>query len=240
MSISPIRETESFYPEYLTFQKTVEAVNSFNSLFKIRRKGAKGGPSTHAQQDLNRAMLVFACAGLDVLVKRLVKAKLSRLIEADKTVNEKFKEFVKRGLGKDDKALLNTIALALVDSNPKQMLVTEYIGTMTEDSLQSVPELQRVSNAAGLQTKVIFTNERMNRLKDAFIVRNQIIHEMDISITDGKGKGPGHRTRRQRISRDMEQHTKEILDLGQELLVAFKERFAVLKIDVQKATATST
>lgn len=238
--MAPVRETDSFYSEYVIFQKTVEAVNSFNSLYRVGRKGTKGGPSTHKQQDLNRAMLVFACAGLDVLVKRLVKAKLPRLIEADHGVNDRFKEYVKDGLRKSEKELLNTVALALIDQSPKQMLVREYIGTMTEDSLQSVPELQRVARASGLDAKSIFTTERMNRLKDAFIVRNQIIHEMDISIADGKGWGTGHRTRRQRVSRDMERHTKEILDLGQELLSAFKGRFNVLKIDVQKASPSTT
>jgi hypothetical protein len=237
ITAASVKVGEAFYPEYVIFQKTVEAVNSLHSLYKVGRKGAKGGPSTHAQQDLNRAMLVFACAGLDVLVKQLVKTKLSRLIENDKNVADKFKQYVKDGLKKDEKAMLNTVALALIDQNPRTMLLTEYIGTMTEDSLQSTEQLRRVSTAAGLDVSRIFTSEKQNRLRDAFTVRNQIIHEMDISVTDAKSKTTGHRTRRQRTSLQMQGHTEQILDLGQELFSAFRTRFTELKIDAEKAQA---
>ena len=70
------KESSIFYDEYNILSKTVESVNSFNALYKAGRSGAKGGPSTHEQQDLYRAVLVFACAGLDVFVKQLVKNKL--------------------------------------------------------------------------------------------------------------------------------------------------------------------
>ena len=162
-SIPTIKEGETFYFEYLIFQKTIEAVNSFHSLYKAQRAASKGGPATHAEQDLNRAMLVFACAGLDVLVKQLVKTKLPRLVEVDKAVTEKFKQYVKKGLEKNEKDILNTVALALIDQNPRAMLLREYIASMTEESLQSVEELHRVSSAAGLDLGRIFTNEKRVR-----------------------------------------------------------------------------
>jgi hypothetical protein len=236
VAIGRIREGENFYPEFVIFQKTVEAINSFNSLYKVGRQGKKGGPSTHAQQDLYRAMLVFACAGLDVLVKQLIKTKLVRLIDADKAAKEKFKDYIKNRMGKNEKEVLNVVALALVDQNPKEIFLKEYISSMTEDSLQSVPELMRVTTAACLDVKNIFTSDRVNRLKDAFHVRNQIIHEMDISVNDGTARTSGSRTRRQRVSRQMEAHTKQILDLAQEILSAFSNKFVTLKIDVDKAS----
>lgn len=237
LSMSPLKDTDVFYPEYNILLKTIEAANSFSSLYREGRSGAKGGPSTHAQQDLYRAMLIFSCAGLDVLVKQLIKTKLPKLIIADKESENKFKEYVKRGLKKDDNTILNTIAFALIDQNPRTIFLNEYIESMTKESLQSTKELCKVSEASGLDTKKIFTTDKMNSLKDVFIVRNQIIHEMDINILDDESRTYGYRTRRQRISTIMEKHTKTILDLGQEILVAYKDKFEVLKIGVVKKVA---
>lgn len=233
ISMNRVREIESFYPEFEIIQKTVDAINSFNSLYKVGRAGKKGGPSTHAQQDLYRAMLVFSCAGLDVLVKQLVKTKLLRLIDADKNAKEKFKEYVKTRVGKD---ALNIVALALIDQNPKEIFLREYISSMVEDSLQSVPELMRVATNAGLDVKALFPSAKVNLLKEAFHVRNQIIHEMDITVSDGTGRTSGSRTRRQRVSRQMEKHTRQMLDLAQEILLAFQARFIEFRIDIPKAT----
>jgi len=226
-------EDSQFYSEFSIIGKTVDAVNSFHSVYKSGRSGARGGPSTHAQQDLYRAMLIFACAGLDIFVKQLIRTKLPRLIAADRKAEAKFKDHVRRGLGKDDKEVLNTVALALIDRNPREVLLADYLESMTSESLQSVEELFRVSEAAGLDSKFIFNSEKRNLLKDAFTVRNQIIHEMDIVVTHEKKTG--HRTRRQRRADMMEKHTRALLDLAQELFTAYKKRFEEFKIGTEKA-----
>lgn len=215
-----------FYDEYNILSKTIESVNNFNTLYKAWRSGAKGSP-THEQQDLWRAMLVFACAGLDVFVKQLVKNKLPLLLEGDgdKEVQDKFKEYVRRGLKKDEEEILSTVALALIDPNPRDVFLKEYIKDMTKGSLQSVKELHRVSEASGLDTKKILNGEKAKAINDAFIVRNQIIHEMDISIGESTARTTSYRTRRQRKARVMEKHTKSILKLAEELFTAYKEKF---------------
>lgn len=98
-------------------------------------------------------MLIFACAGLDVFVKQLIKSKLPKLLRVDKVAQFKFKEYVKRGLNKNDKEILNVLAFALIDRNPRRIFLDEYIQSMTGESLQSVDELMRVSEASGLNTK---------------------------------------------------------------------------------------
>jgi hypothetical protein len=180
-------------------------------------------------------MLIFACAGLDIFVKQLIRTKLPRLIGADKRAEAKFKEHVRRGLNKDDKEVLNTVALALIDRNPREVFLADYVESMTSESLQSVEELCRVSDASGLDTKSIFGTEKRNLLKDAFTVRNQIIHEMDITVTREGAKNTGHRTRRQRRADVMEKHTRAILDLAVELFCAYKKKFEEFKIDTEKA-----
>jgi hypothetical protein len=235
VSLPPEAEDSPFYSEFSIIGKTVDAVNSFHYVYRSWRSGAKGGPSTHAQQDLYRAMLIFACAGLDIFVKQLIRTKLPKLIGADKRAETKFKEHVRRGLNKDDKEVLNTVALALIDRNPREVFLADYMESMTSESLQSVEELCRVSEASGLDTKSIFNSEERNLLKDAFTVRNQIIHEMDITVTHDGDKKTGHRTRRQRRADIMEKHTRAILDLAQELFGAYKKRFEEFKIDTEKA-----
>lgn len=235
VSLPTEAEDSQFYSEFSIIGKTVDAVNSFHYVYRSWRTGAKGGPSTHAQQDLYRAMLIFACAGLDIFVKQLIKTKLPKLIGADKKAEAKFKEHVKRGLNKDDKEVLNTVALALIDRNPREILLGSYLESMTSESLQSVEELFKVSEASGLDVKIIFDSEKRNVLKDAFTVRNQIIHEMDIVVAQDGAKKTGHRTRRQRRADMMEKHTRAILDLAQELFGAYKKRFEEFKIGTEKA-----
>jgi hypothetical protein len=227
-------EDSQFYSEFSIIGRTVDAVNSFHYVYRSGRTGAKGGPSTHAQQDLYRAMLVFACAGLDIFVKQLIRTKLPKLIGADKKAEVKFKEHVRRGLNKDDKEVLNTVALALIDRNPREVFLADYLESMTSESLQSVEELCRVSEASGLDTKLIFGADKRNLLKDAFAVRNQIIHEMDITVSQDATKKTGHRTRRQRRAEVMEKHTRAMLDLALELFQAYKMRFQEFRIDAEK------
>jgi len=240
VSIPQEDEDSQFYPEFSIIGKTVDAVNSFYYVYRSWRTGAKGGPSTHEQQDLYRAMLIFACAGLDIFVKQLIRTKLPKLIIADKRAEAKFKEHVRRGLNKDDKEVLNTVALALIDRNPREIFLADYLEAMTSESLQSVEELCRVSDASGLDTKIMFYNEKKSLLKEVFTVRNQIIHEMDIVVTHDTAKKTGHRTRRQRRANIMEKHTRAILDLAQELFRAYKDRFQAFKIDIEKSPKPET
>lgn len=232
-------ENSLFEIEYNIILRTVESVNNLNLLYRKGRKGSKGGPSTHEQQDLYRAMLVFACAGLDVLLKQLVKTKLPDLISADKNAQEKFKEHVKRGINtKEPNKILNTVALALVDQNPKEIFLKEYIDDLTRDSLQAKEKIITIIAASGFNEKFL-TTEKRNALKDAFEVRNQIIHEMDINTLDNLSKTRGYRTRRQRSAPRIEKHTKTILDLAKDIFVAYKNKFKEFKIETKKSSTSS-
>ena len=239
ISLPAEKDNNIFYDEYNILSKTAESINSFNALYKAGRNGAKGGPSTHEQQDLCRAMLVFACAGLDVFVKQIVKNKLPQLLEVDKGVQDKFKEHVKRGIKKDEKEIWNTVALALIDPTPRNVFLGEYMKNVAGNSLQSVRELRRVSEASGLDTKKIFSDKKTKILTEAFTARNEIIHEMDININEGASRTTGYRTRRQRKTILMEEHTKSILELAKEIFSAYKEKFRKYEIGVEKKLSPS-
>lgn len=228
------KEGSLFFVEYNVLLKTIESVNNFNNLYKGKRAGARGG-ATHNQQDLYRAMLVFACAGLDVFVKLLVKNKLSQLIKNDVKAEEKFKEFVGSEIKKDDKKTLDMVALALINNNPRDVFLDKYILSMTESSLQSVEQLMKVSEVSGLDTKKIFSDKNKERIERAFRVRNEIIHEMDINIDQSPSKTTAYRTRRQRVAKEMETNTKSILKLAENIFLAYKTQFKkYLIIDFEK------
>lgn len=223
--------------EHSVILKTVEAVNNFNTLYRTGRSGARGGPSTHAQQDLYRAMLIFACAGLDMLVKQLLSSKLPMLIDVDEKAQSKFKEYVKSGINRNEKDILNTIALALIDRQPRDIFLKDYIESMTKESLQSGNQLCKASDASGLNTKQIFTSAKLNLLKDAFAVRNEISHNMDINLVGAASRTVRYRSRKIRTESSMEGYTKTILDLAQELFTAFKAKFDEHQIGVEKKAA---
>lgn len=237
ISLPVEKEDSLFHDEYNIILKTVEAVNNFNSLYKTTK--GKMGPSTHAQQDLYRAMLIFACAGLDVYVKKLIETKLPMLISADKTVREKFEKYVRDGLKGDEASTLNMIASVLVNQNPREALLREYLESIIGGSLQSFEKLSEVSQASGLNTKSIFGKEKTENLKESFMVRNNIIHEMDINILGGDSKSKGHRTRVQRVYSKMKKHTIVILSFTQELFIAYKHKFSELNIDTIKKSQKS-
>jgi len=231
-------KSDPFYPEFTVLSKAVDAVNSFHSLYTKLRIG-KSGPSTHEEQDLYRAMHIFACAGLDIFVKQLVKKKVPQILQHDSGAKRKFVDYVKKGLNRDDKSILNTLALALVSQSPRDILVSEYIDSLSKESLQSVDELYRVVTASGLDADKILSKRR-NHLRDAFGVRHQIVHEMDINIDDLENlqRTTGHRTRRQRVATDMERHTRNILELACDLLDEYSNLYNQLAFGVKKATTT--
>ena len=78
-------------------QKAHLAATDFLRSFQKSRKGKKGGNSTDAEQDQLRAMLVFAAAGLDAMVKCLVRNALPALLaDGDPAIDQRLKSFVSR------------------------------------------------------------------------------------------------------------------------------------------------
>lgn len=211
-----------FLHEYRILENTVGTVNQFALIYSALRYDTKGGPSTHGQQDLLRAMLVFACAGLDILMKQLIEKRLPALIKQGGAASKTFQGAIRRGLKAKEGELLNTFILALVAESPRDILIREYVEGLTGGSLQSMEEVRKIINAAGLAGKIQFSQARENKLRDAFSARNQIIHEMDINLAPRGLQKTGYRVRYQRQASEMKEHTKEILTLAEEIFTAFR------------------
>ncbi len=198
------KDNSKFYPEYFVLTQAVEAVNTLDSLYGVQREGKKG-PSEHWEQDLCRAMLVFACAGLD-----------------DPAVKIRFQKYVLGKMEDDGKIKASVLALALISDSPKDILLNTYLESFTGESLQSVQQLKNISEAFALPTKTLI-KARQGKLDGAFAVRNSIIHEMDINVE--KSRSTGHRTRYQRTYPVLADHVKTVLKLAEDIFESCKEKF---------------
>jgi hypothetical protein len=137
------------------------------------------------REDLLKAALIFACAGMDRTSKALVEEALPKLADLDREVAERFVKFASRRLapgGSLDVALLSR--LLLDPRTPRQGLLQTFVDDLTGDSMQSVQQLFRVFSALGLSEE--YAKKNRTELARTFAARNQIVHEMDL-VTEESG-----------------------------------------------------
>ncbi len=195
----------------IVFEHAINSVNEFYKLFQANRRGSKGS-TTHAEQDLLRAMLVFSCSGLDSVVKQLVKDSLSTVIDKEAGAQQEFQKFIDRRMKKGssdekEKLLIDTtwVASILASSSPRDYLIDALKKSLVDDSLQSRDQLLKVATNFAITPAEILKESEVT--KKAFDVRNEIIHEMDASLG-------GQKKRRQRTAQDMVKYTRNILEIG--------------------------
>ena len=103
-----------------------DAASSFIELFDDTRQNRKArGTPTNKEQDLLRAMLIFACAGLDSMVKQLVTDTIGQVIDHNEGSHVQFQLFVEKRLlrqGAIDPKFLSSI---LTHTEPRSFLVSE-------------------------------------------------------------------------------------------------------------------
>lgn len=188
---------------YVIIRNSHKASSAFLRQFEDIRKyrKAKGTP-TDAEQDLLRAMLTFACAGLDSMAKQLVRDALPEVVKKDKGASSMFVQHTKKSLYRE--SVLNTDLLlhAILTESPKKILIENLVNDLTRGSLQSVDELFRVASFFNIPSKELIDDPKV--LKNVFKIRNQISHEMDIDFSQR------NRNRRPRARDDMIQHTNTV------------------------------
>ena len=158
-----------------------DAASSFLDIFqKVRVGRSAHGTPTDEEQDLLRAMLLFATAGLDSMVKQLVTDALPAVIGKDTGAAENFKQFVERRLEKNDRLDRKFLADIIADPDPRGRMLQILVKDLTSKSLQSSEQL--------LKTAAYFNIPSPNICKDIpgltaiFDSRNQIAHEMDVDF----------------------------------------------------------
>ncbi len=202
---------------YTILCKAHDASSSFLDTFNtVRRERNARGTATDEEQDLLRAMLVFASAGLDSLVKQLVKDALPALLQANQGAITMFKTFVERRIRSREEIDHRLLADVLADKNPKDRLVFLLVEDLTSRSLQSTEEILKIAAYFDIPSQEIASDPR--KLTELFSVRNQIAHEMDVDFLQS------NRNRRPRARNTMKKHTNEVFRLSKALLEGVDSR----------------
>lgn len=207
---------------HLILEYAHEAVTALLAAFDSSRKGrrATGGQTTDPEQDLLRAMVVFAGAGLDAAAKRLIQESLPVLAKQDEAVGEALRGFAARRLREEARAADTArgfllLAAAISNESPQSAVVAAYVEELIGGSLQSVDRLFEGLSALGLKKNV---SVNAADLKNVFETRNRIVHEMDMDLT----KANRRRTSRKRDP--MIAAVNALLSLGWNLVSAVDQR----------------
>lgn len=145
------------------------------SLAQERRRPRDYSPD---HQELLRAMLVFASAGLDSMMKKAVEDALPSVIRRDTEAREQLRDFVERQLGRNEQPNYPMMASLFAAESPIDEMIALLVRHLTDNSLQSVDELLRVASYFAIERSAIIRN--LDDLRGVFHARNQIVHEMDI------------------------------------------------------------
>ena len=193
------------------------AHDTAESFLKIFSKGRSPGQPSRPEQDLLRAMLVFASAGLDSMIKHLVKDALPTAIKNDPAIHDIFLEkFVERKIKQGEQPDYKIMADVLVAENPIDRMITMWVNDLTAKSLQSADELFKIASYFDIKSNII--SKEPNKLKEVFRIRNEIIHEMDIDFSQE------HRNRTPRQRDEMIEATNRLLKVCKTFLKAVDDK----------------
>ena len=194
-----------------------DAASSFLDIFENTRKARKAkGTPTDEEQDLLRAMLIFASAGLDSMVKQLAADALAMVIGADAGAGEIFKRFIERRLQRGEELDRRLLADVLGDTDPRSRLISELVGELRSESMQAREQLFRAAAFFNIPSERISTDPK--DLDAAFRARNEVIHEMDVDF------GQPNRNRRPRSRAAMMRLTNTVFQVASTFLAEVDQK----------------
>lgn len=160
---------------------THTTTQGFLTLFASQQARKRQGSPSSGEHDLLRAMLVFASAGMDSMVKHLVQDALPTVVKNDRGAHENLREFVEDKLESRERPNYGLLARALVSPNPVEVMIALLVDDLKSNSLQSAEQLLRVGSFFDVKSDDITGD--IPRLKEIFRIRNEIVHEMDIDFS---------------------------------------------------------
>lgn len=214
------------------------ALNALNAGLLLNRvdKLARGvntrGGWREPAQDVLRSSLLYACAGLDQGLKRLVQDALGPLIERDAHVSARFETWAQaaithKGSGGVDPAQLVKLLLGQ-GRTPHEILVKRRVQSLTGSSAQSVPRVYEIADALGAKSPEVVGHlpkqRDQARLKLPFDARNEIIHELDLTVPRDGTRARLERKRRQRKWDDVVAWSDEALQVAQVIILDVANR----------------
>lgn len=165
---------------HLVLAHTRSTATSFLEAFEDRQsQRGRGAPADH-DYDLLRAMLVFACSGLDSMIKHAIRDALPAVIDRIDRAEDNFRDFVEKQLPTDGRFTTGLLSRILTAREPRAALVEELVRNLTGTSLQSKAQILRAGSFFDLPSHQLVDD--MDLFDAIFRARNQIAHEMDIDF----------------------------------------------------------
>lgn len=204
-------DSESLRNSHIILVGAYDAASSFLGLFEETRRArqAKGTPKDK-EQDLLRAMLVFACAGLDSMLKQLIRDALKLVIDQSEGAQLQFRSFIEKRLARQGNLDPRFLSEVLMGTNPRDVLMFSLVEDLTSKSLQSKEQILKAASYFDIPSRDLTSN--IEQLGNIFRARNQISHEMDVDFTQQ------NRNRRPRRKAEMIEYTRVILQLANRIL----------------------
>lgn len=179
----------------------------------IEGKGFKGSLASN-EQDILRAALALAGAGLDSSMKQLVRDVLPAVLEDTESAGWKeLLDFATRQIGIQQVVDPSRTAALLLASSPRQVLIDGFVEELTGSSIQSVAAAHRIATAFGVPRKHD-VRAAITALRPAFAARNQVAHELDLQVP----LGLGDRQKRTRTLKQTVPLIHSLLDVPQRLI----------------------
>lgn len=184
-------------------------------------RSRRGGAPSDAQQDILRSMLVLSSAGLDSIVKQLIRDTLVEIAEKEEKVLEGVEAFARKQIKGFTQPSLDTsaskfLSQILIAESQRNKLFELYIEDLTGHSLQSVEELMKALYALAIEPSDISLD--INKFREIFKIRNKIVHELDIQF------GGVNRSRKSRTRATMVNYTNAILSLGEKIILIISNK----------------
>ncbi len=215
----PEPQAQELQNAHAVLKHTRSTVKSFLEAFDgpQGRSRRPGTPSDY-DYDLLRAMLVFACAGLDSMVKHAIRDALPTVIDRVDRAEDNFREFVEKKLPTEGRLAARMLSRILTARSPRGALVEELLRDLTGQSLQSKAQLLRAGSFFDLPSDELVDD--MEQFDHIFRVRNEIVHEMDIDFSQPR------RNRTPRSKEEMVKCTKAVLVCAAKLLAGVDSKLA--------------
>ena len=227
----PSPEAEALLPEVQnairaareSASSAIAVAQLINRLLKISEGKSTKGLWHPAAVDSLRSSLLFASAGLDTSLKRLVKHSLPQLASCDERVDIQFRKWAEGRVGDIDtgavkaKELIQILLTAGVA--PRDSLMSSWIYSLTSGSAQSAERVTELSQALGVidvsLRKRAAPAKTRTKLQEAFDARNEIAHELDVTDPEAGVRKPLEKIRRYRSEVKVSEWCREVLDVTQ-------------------------
>lgn len=160
--------------------RSKEILNSLQGSIDNLKSLISDSKNSLKDQDIYRSIILFSCSGIDALLKQLIEDMLEQVIQKNEGALVAFKDYTSK-LMKSNDMNSNAKVLSMIftsDNPPKKVMIEILKNDLVSHSLQSFEEISKVAKYFGISSNQL----EIDKLKEVFEVRNQIVHEMDLDF----------------------------------------------------------